>query len=306
MIVNECDTPKIQIYAALSSDLVHWDAANGGRPILKASDFKNCKWAGKDKTGSIAQTPFTSDMVRFNNKWFLFLDGYDSYGKRHIGLAVSGSTALGPYKIMDNPVLSPGKDNEWNNEAVFYAKVEKYKNGFIMFYDGRNKSGLERIGMATSNNLVSWHNANNNPVIDQHTGWRSFIGTTEPNYVEIRNDTILLLCAGVKKLKTGFWNHYITQRSYCDKSGNVGDAQLGFYISTDDGKTFSPHRNNPMFINNYYSPYEDDHMGGNFKLIKTDSMDYVIYQAKSGHESRYNILLRQRTKKEHFATGQSK
>lgn len=297
MIVNECDTNKIQIYAGMSDNLVNWEAANGGKPILRASDFKTCKWAGKDREGKIAQTPFVSDIVRYNNKWYLYLDGYSADGKRHIGCATSKTTLLGPYEINEEPAISPGSENSWNDEACFYGKVKKYKNEFIMFYDGRNHKGYERIGMATSKDLISWVNSKKNPVIDQHTGWRSLIGTTEPTYVEIRNDSILLMIAGVKKFKAGPWSHYITRRMYMDKSGNVADAQLGFYLSADGGESFIAHKNNPVFVNDYSNVYENDHLGGNFKLIKTDTADLIIYQAKSIFEGlKYNILLRSKRK----------
>lgn len=295
MILHECDTTKIQIYAAISDDLINWVAANNGEPILRATDFENCKWAGKDNTNSHPQTAFVSDIVRFKNKWHLFLDGYSSDGKRHIGLAVSEGSLLGPYKILENPILSPDVEGSWNEHYCFYPKIEEYNNGFIMFYDGRNKNGLERIGMATSKDLITWENSSHNPVIDQHTGWRSSINATEPNYIEVRKDTILIIIAGAKKFKMGPWHHYITKRMYLDVSGNVNDAQLGTYLSTDKGETFIAHKNNPIYTNDYSNVYENEHMGGNFKLIKTDSVDYIFYQAKSSFEGlKYNIMLRQR------------
>jgi hypothetical protein len=295
IIVNECDTSKIQIYAAMSSDLVNWEAANNGNPILSAADFKSCKWAGRDKNNTIDQAPFVSDIVRYKKKWYLFLDGYSKDGKRHIGIATSEKSLLGPYKISENPVLSPGKKGSWNDESCFYAKVEKYNNAFIMFYDGKNRVGIERIGMATSDNLTSWNNSASNPVIDEHTGWRSATGTTEPAYIEIRKDSILLMIEGAKKLKAGLWNRFITKRMNLDKSGNVADAELGIYLSTDGGKTFIAHKNNPVFTNDYSNVYENDHLGGNFRFIKTDSLEYIFYQAKSNFDGlKYNIMLRQR------------
>ena len=298
MIVNEVDTSKIQIYAAVSNDLINWSAANSGEPILSISDFKNCTWAGKDKSGKNKQTPFVSDIIRQNNNWYLFLDGYSSNGKRHIGVAKSKTSLIGPFEISKDPILSPGQKGSWNDESVFYAKVKKYKDGYIMFYDGRNSKGYERVGKAFSKNLITWSNSDENPVLDQHYGWRSDIGCTEPNYIEIKGESILLMVAGVKKFKMGFWHHYITKRMYLDRSGNVNDAQLGVYVSTDGGKTFKSHKNNPIFVNDYSNKYENEHMGGNFKLIQTDTADFIIYQAKSSYEkSKYNILIRMRRKK---------
>ncbi|HLC83552.1 MAG TPA: hypothetical protein VJI69_06960, partial [Bacteroidia bacterium] len=288
MIVNECDTSKVQIYAAMSSDLIHWEPANNGNPILKVSDFKSCKW-----TSSISSTPFVSDIVHFNNKWFLFLDGKSTDGKRHIGIATSEKSLLGPYKIMEEPIISPNKNTDWNEEGCFYAKVEKYKNGFILFYDGLNKEDLERVGMATSTDLMTWNDSPNNPVIEQHTGWRSSIKTSEPSSIEIKGDTILLMIAGAKEFKMGAWHHYVTDRMYMDKSGNVNDTQLGIYISTDGGNTFIANKNNPVFTNDYSNFYENEHLGGNLKLIKTDSLDYLFYQGKSSFNGlKYNVMLR--------------
>lgn len=295
IIVNECDTSKIQIYAATSENLIEWKAANNGKPILTSKHFKNCKWAGKDKSGKINQTPFVSDILLHDNKWYLFMDGYDKSGKRSIGYAISEKSSLGKYKVSKKPILIPDKKGSWNEEAVFYAKVKKYKRGFILFYDGRNSEGSEKIGTAFSNDLVHWSNSSNNPIINQHVGWRSEIGCTEPNHIEIRNDSIFLMIAGVKKLKMGAWHHYVTKRMYLDVSGNVNDAQLGLYLSTDGGKTFIPHINNPIFSNDYTNKYENEHMGGNFKIISTDTSDFIIYQAKSSYKKlKYNILIRER------------
>lgn len=85
---------------------------------------------------------------------------------------------------------------------------------------------------------------------------------------------------------------------YKDKSGNVNDAQLGLFFSVDGGKTFNQHKHNPVFVNDYSNPHENDHMGGNFTLIRTDSIDYIFYQAKSEESgSKYNILLRTKEKR---------
>lgn len=298
ILVNECDNLNIQIYAAISDNLVDWEAANNGKPILTASDFEKCTWAGKDRSGKIKQTPFVSDIIRHKNKWHLLLDGYDEHGKRHIGTATSKSTLIGPYVISKNPILSPGEKGSWNDEAVFYAKVKKYKDGVIMFYDGRNSDGYEQIGMSFSRDFIRWTHSKKNPVIDQHQGWRSAVGCSEPNLIEVRGDSIILMVAGVKKFKMGPWHHYVTGKMYKDLPGNVDDAQLGVFLSIDGGTKFKPHVNNPIFINDYSNKFENEHMGGNFKLIQTDTADFIIYQAKSSFEgSKYNILLRVRDKK---------
>jgi hypothetical protein len=53
------------------------------------------------------------------------------------------------------------------------------------------------------------------------------------------------------------------------------------------------HTNNPIFTNDYSSKYENEHIGGHFKRIETDSANFIICQRKSDYEGlKYNILLR--------------
>jgi len=131
------------------------------------------------------------------------------------------------------------------------------------------------------------------PVLDQHIGWRGASFTTEPSYAECNGDTVIFLAAGAKKFQESYWHHYITHRSYMDRSGNLNDAQLGAFISTDGGKTFKPHPNNPVFVNSYSDRFENEHMGGNFEVIKKDSRSYIFYQAKSSSGGmKYSIFLR--------------
>ncbi len=294
MIVNEVDTSSIQIYAAESTDLINWTASNNGNPILTAKDFETIRWAGTDQSGKFKQTAVISDVIYHHGVWYLFMDGYDRSGKRHIGIARSYHSILGPFEIIKEPIISP-KNGNWNSESCFYAKIEKYKDGYVMFYDGSDEDNLERIGMATSTNLFCWTNSIYNPVIDHHTGWRSFPGSTEPNYIEIRDDTILLMCAGVKGFKNDFWSNYISGRANMGRSGNVSDAQLGLFITTDNGRSFSQSALNPIFTNDYSNCYENEHIGGNFKLISTDSIEFIFYQAKSSYpKMHYNIMLRER------------
>ncbi|MFO7868024.1 MAG: hypothetical protein R6U95_01840 [Bacteroidales bacterium] len=293
LIANECGTHKIQIYAALSNNLINWKAANNGNPILHASDFEHIWWAGRDKSNTHKQTPYTNDIVRYNNKWHLFLDGYDSLGKRHIGLAISQQSLLGPWEIQKNPVISPGHAGRWDENACFYAKICSYNSGFMMIYDGHNSDSEESIGIATSQDLQTWEKSSHNPISIHRSGWRSSTKATEPCYIKASHDSIYIILAGIKKFNMGPWHHYITRRMYLDKSGNVDDTQLGAFISTDGGITFTPHKNNPIFTNNYANKYENEHLGANFEYIKTDTVDYIFYQAKTTYKGAdYNIMLR--------------
>lgn len=287
-LVYEVDSDKIQIYVAISEDLIHWKPANAGKPILRSADFKHCSWSSKKRT------PMVSEIIEHQGKFYVFMDGEDAAGKRHIGLATA-TDLLGQYSIDPQPILSP-KSRTWNEQSIFCAKVTKRKNDFLLFFDGRNEDGYEQVGRAISSDLKSWK-MDESPVLDQHFGWRSAGFTTEPSYVEVHGDTVILMAAGAKKFQENFWHQHFTHRNYLDKSGNVNDAQLGAFISFDEGKTFYPHRNNPIFVNDYYDHFENEHMGGNFERVETDSVSYIFYQAKSSFEGmKYSIFLRQKLK----------
>ncbi|MDG1332068.1 MAG: hypothetical protein P8P74_07050 [Crocinitomicaceae bacterium] len=283
-LVNEIDSDTIQTYAAISEDLVHWRSANKGKPVLRSKDFDACTWTSGDRT------PIVSEIIQHKGKYYVFMDGEDKSGKRHIGIATADDL-LGEYFISKQPILSP-KEGTWMDQSVFCAKIAKREKDFILFFDGRNKDGYEQVGRATSTNLTSWA-MNENPVLDQHVGWRSASFTSEPSYVQCTGDTVLLMAAGAKEFQESYWHHYITHRSYMDQSGNVNDAQLGAFVSSDGGKSFKPHRNNPVFVNDYSDFYENEHMGGNFEVIEKDSTSYIFYQAKSSSGGmKYCIFLR--------------
>ena len=288
MFINECGGETINTYTLFSKDLHHWDQGETKAPLFTPEDFKNIAWAN----GKSAQTPLITDVVRYNKLWYLFMDAYDSDGKRHIGLATAKDIS-DPYTIAEKPLVSPGGKGSWNDNYCFYAQVCRYKNNFIMFYDGRNSKGEENVGMATSENLYDWRDYSDNPVITDHLGWRSSLNCSEPIYTEVHGDSIFLMVAGAKKFKMGWWHHYISRRMYLDVSGNVDDTQLGVYLSTDGGKSFIPHKNNPVFTNNYADTYENGHMGGGFELIKTDTAAYLFYMAKN-EGSGYKIFLREK------------
>lgn len=287
-LAYEVDTDKSQIYAAYSTDLVHWKPAKKGKPILTAADFDKCSWTANS-------APRVSEIIAHDGKYYVFMDGADEAGKRHISVATAVDL-LGEYHISKEPILSPQSTGSWNDHDVFCAKIAKRKNDFILFFDGRNEDGYERVGRATSMNLTSWK-MDEDPVLDEHIGWRGATFTTEPAYVECQGDTIILMAAGAKAFQESYWHHYITHRSYMDRSGNVNDAQLGVFMSTDGGKSFTSHQNNPVFVNTYGDLFENEHMGGNFEMIEVDSTSYIFYQAKTSSSGmKYSIFVRSKSK----------
>ena len=304
MYAQEVDNSNVKIYAATSPDLIHWRAFKNGAVFFSPKDFENTDWAGVADDGKTPQTARLYSVIYEKGKYFFFLSGYGKNGKRHIGLITASDPMNGPFNILPQPIISPDSIG-CDRNGCFYPKICRAKNRFLIYYDGINAEGTETLCLAESENLLDWKKFSNNPVIAKHYGWRSGNFTSEPNYVEYKNDSVWIMIGGYKKYNTEFnltdsvqnrlpQDKTIFSASESEKgkhiSGNVMDAELGVFLSTDGGYTFRPHCNNPIWLNDYSDTLQNDHIGGDFfhheKLI--------LYQAKSETQKRYILLLREK------------
>lgn len=290
LFFNEVDTNKVQVYLASSLDLRTWVPENDGAPVFNAKMFSHTSWAGKDSLGAGRHAALISDVVLRNGVYHFFMEGYNSQGVKSVGLATS-EHLLGPYEIHSEPIIHPGQD--WDVKGCYYAKVIETDGGYVAFYDGIDRRGVERIGMARSSNLVDWIPYSGNPVISIHEGWNSSLKTSEPVRLDRRGDSLFLLLLGAKQPNVGLWHHYIERDMYLDKAGNVDDAQWGVFMSVDGGESFVQHCNNPVMINDYSNHMENEHLGRDMRLFEVDSGIMMFYQAKTNHPSgRYNLRVR--------------
>lgn len=66
--------------------------------------------------------------------------------------------------------LEPGKKGEWDDLSLWTGSVIKKENKYFMFYTGRNSKNnnkwIQRIGLATSNDLIHWKKSGKNPVLN--------------------------------------------------------------------------------------------------------------------------------------------
>ena len=308
MYIQEVDTEHVQIYVAASPNLYTWGPANNGKPLFTAKNFiDNTTWAGHNYNGSVEQSARLYSAILHQGKWTFFLSGCGKNGKRQIGTITSTNPLTGPFDISKEPIISNGIANSPDERACFYPKVAKANGKYVMYYDGVDWNNTETVCMAESKDLRTWHKYKHNPVINQHYGWRSGTYTSEPNVVLYSNDTLWLMCGGYKKYNTEFGEDderngrapldaSIFSKAENGKyiSGNVMDAQLGAFFSTDGGYTFTPNTNNPVWINNYTDTLQNDHIGGDYFNTIVGGKSVIIYQAKSGSMNRYNILMRSR------------
>jgi len=84
---------------------------------------------------------------------------------RLIGYATSGD-GLSWTRYAGNPVLAAGAPGSWDADGARWAAVISDGGVFKMWYTGRDASGTNRIGYATSPDGIVWEKHAGNPVLD--------------------------------------------------------------------------------------------------------------------------------------------
>lgn len=143
---------------ATSRDLLNWEKYEKN-PIFHASKFR---WENTHVS--------RSSIFKENGFYYIFYSGHDGKVER-IGVA-KGQTLLTLNRFLDTPILEVGKKGEWDEYFVDDPRVIKHKGRYIMFYTGSNKELTQRIGVATSDDLVHWKKYKKNPIVDTSpNGW---------------------------------------------------------------------------------------------------------------------------------------
>jgi beta-fructofuranosidase len=93
-----------------------------------------------------------------------------------IGHAVSRD--LRDWRVLDD-VLGPGPPGSWDDLAVWTGSVVRVDRHWAMLYTGishRERGAVQRIGLATSDDLVSWRKHPANPVLEADERWYELLG----------------------------------------------------------------------------------------------------------------------------------
>lgn len=171
-------TDKIgyETFLATSDDLVHWTK------LGKVLSFRKDGWDKWNASAGMAlQDPTWGGSYRLdthNGKYWLgymggALQGYET-DPLSIGMAWSEdpSQAREWNRIEQNPVLSTSDPDVREFESVTLYKshiIHDSSNAigfsYIMYYNGKNKAGCERIGMAVSNDMIHWRRYGHEPVV---------------------------------------------------------------------------------------------------------------------------------------------
>ena len=176
-----------ETWLANSKDLLHWNTM--GR-IMSFSDTTH--WDNNQKAGYMAliDTKWGGSYQpqKYNGKyWMSYFGGHDrgyEKGVLSIGMAYTSQdpTTVHQWDRLDHPVLTPTDADVswWDNhtqykETVIWDKSKLTGHPFVMYYNANGdsvdkKRGAERIGMATSDDMIHWKRYGKDPVLNHGPG----------------------------------------------------------------------------------------------------------------------------------------
>jgi predicted GH43/DUF377 family glycosyl hydrolase len=99
------------------------------------------------------------------NEIYMFYQGANNSLLSAIGFATSKDGYM--FQKHPKPILSPSPTiGSWDEKAVSDPFVIKHKNQFYLYYLGMNNVGIQRLGIASSDNGIDWVKHPGNPILD--------------------------------------------------------------------------------------------------------------------------------------------
>jgi predicted GH43/DUF377 family glycosyl hydrolase len=209
-----------ETWLADSKDLLHWTTK--GR-ILSFSDTTS--WDMNQKAGYIAlQDPAwggSYQLQQYQNKyWLSYFGGKDKgYEKGLLSIGIASTTkdpsTVHEWDRLDHPVLMATDNNVswWDNhtlykETVIWDKAKHTGHPFVMYYNANGdslnkKRGAERIGMATSDDMITWTRYGKDPVLNHNIGI-----TGDPYLQKMGNLWVMFYFGAFWKNTTGAFNRF--------------------------------------------------------------------------------------------------
>ena len=170
-----------ETWLAESDNLLNWKTKG------KILSFTNNTWDANQKAGYMSLVDIewggSYQVEKFQNKyWMSYLGGttkgYEA-GTLGVGLSYSPSlTEVKEWERIQVPILLPdNKESRWfENKTIFKSLIIHDVNKltgypFVMYYNAKGNSGdFESIGMAGSDDMVSWKRLGVDPIITKHKG----------------------------------------------------------------------------------------------------------------------------------------
>jgi predicted GH43/DUF377 family glycosyl hydrolase len=167
---------------ARSDNLVDW------KPLGKVLPFADEGWDKWQADGSIALVDPTwggsCELQQFDGKYWMSYFGGAKQGYETDPLSIGIAWSTEPHlprpwhRLSKNPVLTPSDPQARDFEKatlykshILWDKLQSLGAPFIIYYNAKQKGPwVERIGMATSDDMINWRRYGNEPVIDNGKG----------------------------------------------------------------------------------------------------------------------------------------
>lgn len=132
-----------------STDGYEWEMQNDDEPIMTSADFDY---------GQV-NISLASIVVLKDDTWAGYIytqEGQDWLRSGGDIVRVTAASPTGPWEGSAEPVLVRGSASEWDELRLAYPDVHQTKDGYVMYYGGFNNRGGIAIGMATSEDGITW------------------------------------------------------------------------------------------------------------------------------------------------------
>ena len=191
-VVNQ-DKIGYETHLASSDDLLQW------KPLGKILSFRDSGWDKWQADGGISLVDHvwggSAEPGTFDGKYWMSYIGGALQGYETDPLSIGVAWTHLPHeaaewqRIAQNPVLGPGDSDTrpFEKKTLYKSNIMRDETKslgeeFVMFYNGKQEGpGTERIGMATSADMIHWKRFGAGPVIDN--GPRGISG--DPQIVRI-------------------------------------------------------------------------------------------------------------------------
>jgi len=141
----------------------------------------------------------------------------------HVSIGHAASADLRRWTILPD-ALRPSGGGAWDDSTTWTGSIIRYAGLWYLFYTGtsRAENGLvQRIGLATSNDLISWHKHSDNPLITADPTWYEQLDLNVWHDQAWRDPYV------VQHPQTGEFHAFITARvkdGPADARGAIGHA----------------------------------------------------------------------------------
>jgi len=174
----------IQIGYATSQDGIVWDELSS--PVLTTG-------SGEDFDAQDLKAVW---VLHDENEYKMYYTATNSSAMPRLGLATSPD-GISWSKYTQNPILELGGPGSWNESRSHNAAVIKRDGVYYLWFSGRNDSFESGIGLAYSQDGVTWTEDQQNPVMmmDPTIAWES-VYPTFPAVVEREDGSFLMAYMG--------------------------------------------------------------------------------------------------------------